>query len=192
MGWGQQNLLNLHNFYNLKLTCSFKYMRHHYFQIWGYEYGSRTWYQEMKMKTKEISSAHQGRIQHFHLGGGGAWKIMCAHAHHGHKARRPLWPGSRVRLRDLEALGVFFYALSCYLSLIFKHSDTKWEKKNHSQSNLGGGGAPVAPPLNLPWHILFIKHSIVPDFPHGGNWNEVSGITWLQKSLRETECQTSE
>ena len=43
----------------------------------------------MKMKTKEISSAHQGRIQHFHLGGGGgAWKIMCAHAHHGHKARR--------------------------------------------------------------------------------------------------------
>ena len=28
--------------------------------------------------------------------------------------------------RALEALGVF-YALSCYLSLILEHSDTKWD-----------------------------------------------------------------
>ena len=38
----------------------------------------------------------------------------------------------------------FFYALYCYLSPIFKHSDTKWVIKNHSQSNFRG--APVAPP----------------------------------------------
>ena len=42
-------------------------------------------------------------------GGGGGWgggeKIMCAHAHHEREARSPLRPGSRARLRALEALG---------------------------------------------------------------------------------------
>ena len=59
-----------------------------------------------------INYAKQGRIQDFHLGGGG---------------RCPLWPGSMARLTALEALGVFD---ACCLSLIVKHSDTKW----------GGGG----------------------------------------------------
>ena len=49
---------------------------------------------------------------------------MCMHAHPKREARSPLRPGSRAHLRALEALGVFD-ALSCYLSLIFKHSDTK-------------------------------------------------------------------
>ena len=71
-------------------------------------------------------STDQGRIQDFHLGGGGQ-KIMCAHAHHERLARCPLRPGSRARLGPLEALRVFC-ALSCYISLIFKHSDTKLDK----------------------------------------------------------------
>ena len=49
-------------------------------------------------------------------GGGRAYKIMCAHAYHEREARSPLRP---------EALGVFD-GLSSYLSLIFKHSETKW------------------------------------------------------------------
>ena len=61
----------------------------------------------------------------------GVKKMMCAHAHHEREARGPLRPGSSARLRALEALRVF-YALLCYLSLIFKHSDTKWDFKKHS------------------------------------------------------------
>ena len=51
----------------------------------------------------------------------------------------------------LEALGVF-YALSCYLSLIFKHSDTIWDltKLKIVDQFFFGGGAPIAPPLNPP------------------------------------------
>ena len=40
----------------------------------------------------------------------------------------------------------FINALSCYLSLIFKHSDTKLDLKKTVDPILGGGGAPVAPP----------------------------------------------
>ena len=62
----------------------------------------------------------------------GALKIMCVHAHYEREARRPLRPGSRALKWALEALGFFFYyySLSCYLSFIFKHSDTKWDLKN--------------------------------------------------------------
>ena len=45
-------------------------------------------------------------------------------AHQDHEARSPL----RLRSNALEALGV--YALSCYLSLSLKHSDTKRDTKN--------------------------------------------------------------
>ena len=93
----------------------------------------------------------QGRIQDFHLVGGGAQKIMWAHAHHKLEARSPLTPGSRAHKWALEALGVFD-ALSCYLSLIFKHSDTKWDKKNTVDQFFffffffWGGGAPLVLP----------------------------------------------
>ena len=39
-------------------------------------------------------------------------------------------------------------ALSCYMSLSFKHSDTKWDTHTHFRG--GGGRAPVAPPLDPP------------------------------------------
>ena len=76
----------------------------------------------------------QGRIQDFDLGGGGA-QNMWVHTYHEHK--------------------VPYEALSCYLSLIFKLSDTKWDTKHIVDQILEGGGAPVAPPLNLPlWRKL--------------------------------------
>ena len=50
-------------------------------------------------------------------GEGGGQKYMCALAHHKGEACSPIPYG-------LEALGVFD-VLSIYLSLIFKHSDTK-------------------------------------------------------------------
>ena len=49
----------------------------------------------------------------------------------------------RDRLRALEALGVFD-ALSCYLSLIFKHSDTTWDLKNIVDQILGGRNPPLS------------------------------------------------
>ena len=63
---------------------------------------------------------------YFHWGGGGAQKIMYMHAHLECEAQSPLQPGSRALKWALEALGGLD-ALSCYLSLIFKHSDTKWD-----------------------------------------------------------------
>ena len=47
-------------------------------------------------------------------------------------------------LRALEA----YYALSCNLSLIFQHSDTKLDKK-------GGGRAPFAPPKSSMDSLIF-------------------------------------
>ena len=57
------------------------------------------------------------------FGGGGEAQKMCVDAHHEHGAQCLLRPGSRARLKALEALRVFD-DLSSYLSLISKHSDT--------------------------------------------------------------------
>ena len=72
-------------------------------------------------------------IQNFFFFGGGR-KRLCGHTHHELEARVPYGRGKRA----LEALRVYD-ALSCYLSLIFKHSDTKWDTIKHSRSNGGGG-----------------------------------------------------
>ena len=80
-------------------------------------------------------------------GGGGAQEIMSANAHYERKTRSAFRQGSRARLRALEAPWLF-YALSCYLSLISKHSDTKFDKKTQSikfKFRGGGGGACCAP-----------------------------------------------
>ena len=57
---------------------------------------------------------------------------MCAHAHHERG----------------------FDALSCYLSPILKHSDTKWDLKNTVDQILGGGGHLLRPPLNPPLQVV--------------------------------------
>ena len=49
---------------------------------------------------------------------GGAQKIMCVH--YEYEVHIPY--GWETRVLD---------ALSCYLSLILEHSDTKWAKKKH-------------------------------------------------------------
>ena len=80
---------------------------------------------------------NQGRIQDFHLGGGGGRK-RCALTHitssepNSHSAGIKGPRSSRVVLM-----------LSCYLSLIFKHS---YKKKNIVDPILGGGGC-KDPPL---------------------------------------------
>ena len=104
----------------------------------------------------------QGWIQDFHLGGGG--KKLCARTHiHEREARSPLRPGpGPAQVRALEALGVFD-ALSYYLSLIFKQSDTKWDIKTIFDHILGGGGAPVSPPLKpaLGWFSSGSKSELI-------------------------------
>ena len=92
----------------------------------------------------------QGADPGFSLGGGGGgWRmIMCAHAHHEREPRSPFYCRG-------PALG-FFDALSCYLSLLFKHSDTKWDKKEEKKS-INLKGAPVAPPLNPPLELPHVS-----------------------------------
>ena len=89
--------------------------------------------------------------------GGGAQKLMCAHAHYDHETQRPFRQDSKARLKALEALGLF-YALSCYLRIIFNHSDAKWDLKTSGFF----WGAQVAPPLNPPLcDIRTYSHRIV-------------------------------
>ena len=86
---------------------------------------------------------------------------MHVHTHYERETRGPLRPGSRAHLRALEALWVF-YALSCYLSLSLKHSDTKWDINNIVDQSLGEGCTPVAPPpLNSP--LLTFRAELTPD-----------------------------
>ena len=85
----------------------------------------------------QIHNNVRGRSRIFIGGGGGELKIMYAHAHYEREVRSPLVPGSaRARLRALGDCD----ALSCYLSPIFTHSDTKWDIKIYSRSNFRGGG----------------------------------------------------
>ena len=97
---------------------------------------------------------------------------MCAHAQSwARNPFHPLRPGSRARLRALEALDLFCFIL--YRAMLsepyfFKHSDTKWEQHTyiHSRSNFrgapdpgggGGGQGGQSPPMK----ILNIKKFII-------------------------------
>ena len=65
-------------------------------------------------------------------------RTALVHIHHEFKAWCPLqlgsWPAKGPwSSRGLDALSYYYY-----VSLIFKHSDIKWDEKN--QSNIGGGG----------------------------------------------------
>ena len=81
-------------------------------------------------------------------GGGGAQKIMCTH--HEREARSPLRPGSRARLRALEALGGFW----CSLKLFEPYFSAFWYKMGGGGGNIVdqilGRRAPVSPPINTP------------------------------------------
>ena len=91
------------------------------------------------------------------MGGGGAQKTMCAHPriNHKRKAQSLLRQGSMALLSSEW----FWCSLLCYLSLIFKHSDTKWDnkkiyKKTPVGPNLGGSSRLLRPhcmdpPLNI-------------------------------------------
>ena len=70
-------------------------------------------------------------------------------------------------------------ALSCYLSLILKHSDTKHmsDKKNNSLSNLGGH-VPVAPPGSATEARRVAR---------GGGWGAVAPPKKMPKKKREGE-----
>ena len=67
----------------------------------------------------------------FHLGG--SQKSKCPHAYYER--------GTELTFgRGLGSSRVVFNALSCYLSLIFKHFDNKNRYKNIVDTILGGGG----------------------------------------------------
>ena len=88
----------------------------------------------------------------------GVQKIMGAHIHiTSVKPEVPMGRGLGPALGPWKLSGVFD-ALSCYLSLISKYSDTKWDKKPHSRSNFSGARHLCAPPpLNPPlymWRLL--------------------------------------
>ena len=71
-------------------------------------------------------SKKSGADPGFSFRGGGGRKRLCARTHITNAEPNSLSAGVRARLRDPEALG-------CNLSLIFKHSDKKLDKK-HSWS----------------------------------------------------------
>ena len=70
----------------------------------------------------------QGRIQDFHIGGGGGQKIMCQARTLRARNRTHFRQGSRARLnfkflRALEALGLFYCSLVLSEPYIFKYPD---------------------------------------------------------------------
>ena len=80
-------------------------------------------------------------------------KNMCSRALDEREARNPLRPGSRTRLRALEALWVLMLSRAIW-ALLFKHFDRNWDKKTQSIIFFfffffwgGGCCAPLDPPL---------------------------------------------
>ena len=69
-----------------------------------------------------ILNGYQGRIQDFHLGGGGGGLCAQKDYERGTELTFGRGPGPAYGLWKLWG---YFNALSCNLSLIFKHSDKK-------------------------------------------------------------------
>ena len=76
-----------------------------------------------------------------------------------HIPRREV-PYSRVLGAPLRALDALAYrvldALSCYLSLILKHSDTKLDLKNSRLKLRGARACCAPPPLDPPLNTMFV------------------------------------
>ena len=97
---------------------------------------------QQRKKTLHAYAEKQGRIQ----GGsrifiGGAKDNVCAHTSRARSPKFLIRPGSRPHSS---------------LSLIYKHSDTKWDFKNTVDQILGGGGGVLRPPLNPPLESALI------------------------------------
>ena len=74
-----------------------------------------------------VCELHQGRIQDFYFGL--VQTVMCAHTHHERKAHSPNIQPKVQGQRNGYGSSRVLDAVSCYLSLIFEHSDTKWDLK---------------------------------------------------------------
>ena len=88
--------------------------------------------------TRWYTTFHVRGIQDFQIGGGGHNRVCARSARHESEARSPLRPRSRARSRALEALAFslgfkLLNALSYYLSLILKYSDTKRSGKRRKK-----------------------------------------------------------
>ena len=134
---------------------------------------SLLFYKNIILHCEDCCKHYQGWIQDFYCGGGGgggAQMIMCA------PTLRAWSPKSLMALR-------VFDALLCYLSHIFKHSDTKWDFINIVDQILGGG-VPVAPPSKS---ATDSKDFVRLDGKKGGVWSmvHVCPIGWavIQISL---------
>ena len=82
---------------------------------------------------------YQGQIQDFHWGAGRK-DYVGVHTHHMCEAWSPLWPGSRARLKALEALGGWG---QCSLVLSEPYLLSFWYKMGFKKTivdNMGGGG----------------------------------------------------
>ena len=102
----------------------------------------------------ELTAAGPG----FSLGGGGGARDYVPARTYTSAEPNSLFVGVQGLLKG-PGSSWGFYAISCYLSLVFKHSDTKWAKKKKSQSNFRGEGAPIAPPLDPP--LFHLRHDLV-------------------------------
>ena len=120
-------------------------------------------------KALALWKADQGRIEDFHWGGGGGGgrKILCVPIHI--TSVNPKVPYGRG-------------PGPCYLSLIFKHSHTKWDKKNIHQSNFRGGGGHVAPPSKSATGDLLFEEVISGESGH--SWHLVIGAgVWRHRLI---------
>ena len=71
-----------------------------------------------------------------------------------------MWSSAQWVKRTLEASSRVLAPLSCYLSIILKHSDTKRDFKNkHSRSNFRG--APVVPRRHPLVHVFSSARTLV-------------------------------
>ena len=92
-----------------------------------------------------IHKQYEGRIQDFHLRGGGH-KRLCACTHiSSAKPEVPFGRGPDL-IRALEALGLF-YALSCYLFLSILIQNGIKTNMVYTILGRGGGGRRLLPPL---------------------------------------------
>ena len=128
--------------------------------LWNVSWPSIT-YKIIFVFLQKWKRADPGFFFFFFLGG--AQNIMCMHAHHKHEDWSPLRPGSRTRLRALEALGVLMLsrAIWALLSILIQNGIKKQNIADHLFFGGGGGGGPPAtPPLDpqlwkLPRYIKY-------------------------------------